>query len=62
MDLVSASMEKLEPLPESYSQQLSATEKDEENKWLEDITEKAKRGGAMHLQQQMYVHQYYMDV
>ena len=47
MDLVSASTEKLEPLPESSSQQLSATEKDEEKKWLEDITEKAERGGAM---------------
>ena len=47
MDLVSASTEKLEPLPESSSQQLSATEKDEEKKWLEDLTEKAERGGAM---------------
>ena len=46
MDLVSASTEKLEPLPESSSQQLSATEKDEEKKWLEDITEKAERGGG----------------
>lgn len=51
MDLVSASTEKLEPLPESSSQQLSAAEKEEEKKWLEDITEKAGRGGAMHLQQ-----------
>ena len=47
MDLVSASTEKLEPLPESSSQQLSSSEKEEEKKWLEDITEKAGRGGDM---------------
>ena len=51
MDLVSASTEKLESLPESSSQQLSAAEKEEEKKWLEDITEKAGRGGTVHLQQ-----------
>ena len=47
MDLVSASTEKLEPLPETYFQQLSSSEKEEEKKWLEDITEKAERGGAL---------------
>ena len=45
MDLVSASTEKLEPLPELSSQPLSSPEKEEEKKWLEDITEKAGRGG-----------------
>ena len=49
MDLVSASTEKLEPLPESSSQQLSSSEKEEEKKWLEDITERAERGGALDL-------------
>lgn len=43
MDLVSASTEKLQPLPESSSQLHTFSEK-EEKEWLEDVTEKAGRG------------------
>lgn len=43
MDLVSASTEKLEPLPEASTQQPCSSEKEEE-KWMEDVTEKAERG------------------
>ena len=45
MDLVSASTEKLQPLPESSSQLRSFSER-EEKEWLEDVSEKAGRGGC----------------
>lgn len=44
MDLVSASSEKLEPLPRDPSQPLPPHSADA--MWLEEITEKAKRGVA----------------
>lgn len=43
MDLVSASTEKLEYLPEASMQQPYSSDKEEE-KWTEDVTEKAERG------------------
>ena len=43
MDLVSASTEKLEPLPEASTQHPSSSDKEEE-RWMEDVTEKAERG------------------
>ena len=42
-DLVSASSEKLEPLPTHSREKLNFNEK-AENEWLEEMTEKADRG------------------
>ena len=43
MDLVSASTEKLEPFPGASTKHPSSSDKEEE-KWMEDVTEKAERG------------------
>lgn len=47
-DLVSASSEKLEPLPTQSREKLNVSEK-AEKEWLEEMTEKADRGEPGHV-------------